>query len=430
MSSTTNADAAAAITARRRKYFETDPRRFKFHKHLASGGNGDTYVFCELDDRGVERRKFVAKYSTSGPRSLNQLSNEIRIAQKLYGAMHIAQPIVEDGGMRTLRRGGGGGGAGTGAASSLPPEDRDVLMTEYLAGLTLQQFIDNARKYDVVPNRVLWMIFLCLTRMVIAMAYPPNKPYGAATEDPTVETIPQIRTDTSETGKGTTSAESLTEQLGALSVKGPKDRTGAPAENTTKDNTAAAGSSKSDDIPETEPTTRPAAEPTDKDYQIFHGDMDNLNNFVFGDYDPDEHWLVPILKAIDFGLAVDQIGTRLEGRMLPFVSPGTFTQANIYDIGRAIQRVYNHHDSPDPPAIRFPNLDQDLYQLAARCASRDHTQRPSLAELVRTVEHNVNTKTGPEHFLGKPYAWYEETETLRGYIWDVLLSPAQKGLAP
>ncbi|KAI1081677.1 hypothetical protein F5B20DRAFT_579006 [Whalleya microplaca] len=60
----------------------------------------------------------------------------------------------------------------------------------------------------------------------------------------------------------------------------------------------------------------PAREPTSADYQIFHGDMDNFGNMVFGNFDAGEHWLVPILTSIDFGLAVDEIGADISGRIM------------------------------------------------------------------------------------------------------------------
>ncbi|KAM0813165.1 putative Protein kinase domain-containing protein [Seiridium cardinale] len=384
--------STAAVLARRRRYFESQSRIFEFDRVLGAGGHGDAYVFREVQS-GTEKRKFVAKYSTSDARSIAQLQTEIRIARKLYGAMHVSQPIVDDGAMRTLR----------GIPASAPMEDRFVLFTEFLPGLTLERFIANTRQWDVVPNRVLWMIFLCLVKMCIAMAFPPDKPYGQITEHPESEVWPQVQVEEKTEVK---SDDDLATRLGSLAVADRKDQN---------------GQNKSTDSSPPKTASVPVPEPTNSDGQIYHGDMDNFGNFVFGDFDPLDHWLVPILKAIDFGLAIDSPGANLTGRIFPGVSPGTFTQANIYYIGRAMQNIYGHSPTADPTGSR-PNLDMEIYELAGRCAHRDHTLRPPLAGLLATVQNAVNTKTNPEHFPGKPYAMCETDDYIRTYLWSVLFS--------
>lgn len=143
--------AFTEILARRKRYFATDPRNFEFEGLLASGGHGDTYLISELNSDRTLTRKFVAKFSTADIRSLTDLQKEIRIAQRLYGTIHIAQPILDNERMLTLPRN----------PLNAPAEDKIVLFLEYLPGVTLGEFIRRAQQWDVIPNRVLWMIFRC-----------------------------------------------------------------------------------------------------------------------------------------------------------------------------------------------------------------------------------------------------------------------------
>ncbi|KAI1434335.1 hypothetical protein GGR50DRAFT_695273 [Xylaria sp. CBS 124048] len=53
---------------------------------------------------------------------------------------------------------------------------------EWLENGTLGTFIDKASESEVIqvplPNRLLWRFFLCMTRMCIAMGWPPQQPEG------------------------------------------------------------------------------------------------------------------------------------------------------------------------------------------------------------------------------------------------------------
>ncbi|KAI1383837.1 uncharacterized protein F4822DRAFT_440064 [Hypoxylon trugodes] len=332
-------NSPAVVAARRKKYFDADSRDFEFGGLIASGGHGDAYKIRERSPDGSPGRRFVAKFAVNDPISIADLRKEIETTRQLYGAFHIVQPVVDNGNLRSLPN----------IPSSAPAEDRLMLCMEYLPGITFADFIHRAQQWDVIPNRVLCMVFLCL----LALGNPPRKPFGASTECPETEVVPE-------------------------------------------------------------------KEPTAKDYQIFHGDMDNHYNLVFGDFDVDEHWLVPVLKAIDFGIAIDKIGSNISGYIMHNISPGTFTQANIYHIGRAMQQLYAHYS----PASLL-NLDNDLSNLAAKCVSWHHQDRPSLRELVDTIEYAIRTKTGPESFPGMPWANSETTQMIRHYVADVMLSATQ-----
>lgn len=82
------------------------------------------------------------------------------------------------------------------------------------------------------------------------------------------------------------------------------------------------------------------------------------------------------------------------------------------------------------PEVNFPNVDIELYNLAARCTQQDHALRPRLAELLSTVQCAVDTKTSPEHFPGNVYATCETDDYIRTYVWNVLLSATQLNTVP
>lgn len=89
-----------------------------------------------------------------------------------------------------------------------------------------------------------------------------------------------------------------------------------------------------------------------------------------------------------------------------------------------MQGLYGHFTT-NPPAIFFamrPNLDQDLYNLACRCASADGKLRPPLAKLFATVQSALRDKTGPQDFPGAPFAVWESDEKIDQYVREMILS--------
>ncbi|KAI1073623.1 hypothetical protein F5B20DRAFT_587109 [Whalleya microplaca] len=327
-------------------YFANDSRRFNCEGLIDAGSFGSVWHIKE-EENGVVKRQFAAKYAHLAE-DTSFVETEIRIAKKLYGALHIAQPVVVDGKMLEL--------------DSVPinalRQRRFVLMTEFLPNLTIAEFKDKAQeqRYWPVPNRILWFIFRCLVRAVIAMANPPDRPYGQDTEAPKLETVP-------------------------------------------------------------------VREPTTDDYQVYHGDIQNENNMIFGELDIGEHRLVPMLKVIDFGWAVDDVNNMPVGK-------GTITQENIYDIAQVMRSLYGHFDSSfdgDRPRAAFPNLDMDLYNLVARCSNEDPKKRPQISELLQAVQNAIRLKRRPEHFLGKPRASWESNARIAEYVREVLLSADSQG---
>ncbi|RWA07662.1 hypothetical protein EKO27_g7431 [Xylaria grammica] len=155
-------------------------------------------------------------------------------------------------------------------------------------------------------------------------------------------------------------------------------------------------------------------------YQIYHGDLDNLQNFIFGGYDSGEHSLVPTLKLIDFGEGTTDM-SRMRANLPPPATADTITQGNIYDIGRVMRTMFEYFQTPTFRAFRAlrPNIDEDLYNLASECAHVDHTKRPSAFQLLQRIEANISKKTGPESFPGKPFADWESDQRIREYMTEI-----------
>ncbi|KAI8948743.1 hypothetical protein F4801DRAFT_581145 [Xylaria longipes] len=155
--------------------------------------------------------------------------------------------------------------------------------------------------------------------------------------------------------------------------------------------------------------------------QIYHGDLANLKNCIFGDYDSGEHSLVPIIKAIDFGEGTDDVSTMKASLPVP-VTADTITQGNIFEIGRVMQVLFEYFPTPSFQAFQAlrPNIDKDLYDLATECADVDHRKRPSAFQLLQRIQTNISNKKGPENFQGKQFVQWESDERIREYMNEML----------
>ncbi|KAH8163994.1 hypothetical protein CIB48_g4274 [Xylaria polymorpha] len=155
--------------------------------------------------------------------------------------------------------------------------------------------------------------------------------------------------------------------------------------------------------------------------QIYHGDLANLKNCIFGDYDTSEHSLVPILKAIDFGEGTEDVTTMRASLPVP-VTADTITQGNIFEIGRVMQMLFDYFRASSFQTFQVlrPNLDEDLYNLAKECADADHRRRPSAFQLLQKIQTNISNKRGPEDFLGKQFAEWESNDRIREYMNEML----------
>ncbi|KAI0151845.1 hypothetical protein GGR57DRAFT_513815 [Xylariaceae sp. FL1272] len=108
--------------------------------------------------------RFVMKraLAPTGQRSINQ---ETEVLNRLQGSMHIAQPsaLLDDRRFTNVLAGLCG----------------PALVMEWIENGLLQNFIERKADEEApLPNRMLWSIFLCLCRMVVAMAWPPGDRLG------------------------------------------------------------------------------------------------------------------------------------------------------------------------------------------------------------------------------------------------------------
>jgi hypothetical protein len=92
---------------------------------------------------------------------------------------------------------------------------------------------------------------------------------------------------------------------------------------------------------------------------------------------------------------------------------------------QVMQGIIGYYRTTKPASVAWPNLDEDLLNLTKRCASQRSAERPWLASLVQTIQNAINTKTGPEHFPGKPYRAWEATEKVQEYVKEYMLSADQ-----
>ncbi|KAI0439477.1 hypothetical protein F4803DRAFT_568474 [Xylaria telfairii] len=155
--------------------------------------------------------------------------------------------------------------------------------------------------------------------------------------------------------------------------------------------------------------------------QIYHEEIANLKNSIFGGYDTGEHSLVPILKVIDFGEGTDDVSTMRASLPVP-VTAETITQGNIFEIGRVTQMLFHYFRASSFQAFQVlrPNLEKDLYDLAKECADDDHRKRPSASQLLQKIQTNISNKTGPMDFPGKQFAEWESNGRIREYMNEIL----------
>ncbi|KAI0014469.1 kinase-like domain-containing protein [Xylariaceae sp. FL0662B] len=142
-----------------RRCFGQEAGRFAFEDLVGFGQYG---VACQVLQRAEGRRfgrtaakRFVVKHALGDERQVMALKNEIRMLQRLQGASHILQPfLIIDNPLLV--------------AFHCPS-----LVTEYVENGSLSDLIDRVTdSRQPLPNRLLWRVFLCLLRFVIAMAWP------------------------------------------------------------------------------------------------------------------------------------------------------------------------------------------------------------------------------------------------------------------
>ncbi|KAI3325931.1 hypothetical protein HD806DRAFT_488679 [Xylariaceae sp. AK1471] len=189
-------------------YFTQNPR-LEFVGFAGLGRHGGALLLEEKGESKTDQgRKLVVKYSLGGLSNDKQrdsdddLRNEYRWLKMLRGAEHIVKlvdladcslqlPGISDGeetyeesvrrtSSRDQKQTAQGATTADGKAiTQEPPTVRKcpTFALEYLPGGTLFKFYQRiGDEGEWVPNRLLWRIWLCMVRQVVAMAFPPNIP--------------------------------------------------------------------------------------------------------------------------------------------------------------------------------------------------------------------------------------------------------------
>ncbi|KAI0410810.1 hypothetical protein F5X98DRAFT_80002 [Xylaria grammica] len=139
------------------RFFSNDPR-FRFIRNFPSGATGKLSCFEETIAAG-RTRKIVLKYPADDEEeTIGGVKNEIKWLGVLKHAKHVVDVL-------SIRNGPNAGLTGL---------DRVFIILEHLENGSLYQFLRRTSNI-VLPNRILWSLFLCLTRASLAMAWPPEE---------------------------------------------------------------------------------------------------------------------------------------------------------------------------------------------------------------------------------------------------------------
>ncbi|CAJ2509811.1 Uu.00g057110.m01.CDS01 [Anthostomella pinea] len=179
-----------------RNYFRQDTRDFKPLKLLVSGAQGIVVMFSELNadnseggdspsngvGHGRMYRIFREKSKHSRQATLpsirdhfvsvssNGLDPNLGFQQILFGAEHFTRLIINEDNSALTRPN----------LAPIPPDDflnTIFRVTEVVPHIQLDRFEVRASSADKTPfpSRLLWLIFRCLVRACIEMAYPPDR---------------------------------------------------------------------------------------------------------------------------------------------------------------------------------------------------------------------------------------------------------------
>ncbi|KAI0827816.1 hypothetical protein F5Y06DRAFT_291084 [Hypoxylon sp. FL0890] len=164
---------------------------------------------------------------------------------------------------------------------------------------------------------------------------------------------------------------------------------------------------------------------------LVHGDL-NVENVMFGDFEPIAHQFVPMLKLIDFGKSqtilegpipgikrnMQDIGTI----MVRLIGGNVFSARDLENLGHPNYRMVDKK-TKDMHQERLNNLDPELKSLIALCLAANAADRPELDHLLQEVQSNVNEKT-PDSYQGNKYHHNESDAALRR-ISEIIIRLAQ-----
>ncbi|KAJ2984748.1 hypothetical protein NUW58_g5896 [Xylaria curta] len=142
------------------KYF-TERHSFEFVRRLGVGTGAAALLFkeSECEASGTEERNVAVKFAFSEYEHRNEqaddeIENERKWLTRLQGAEHIVKILSHD--------------------VDRSKVSRPALVLEYVQYGSIQDLCKRLKAGNIrVPNRVLWTMFLCLTRACIGFAYPP-----------------------------------------------------------------------------------------------------------------------------------------------------------------------------------------------------------------------------------------------------------------
>ncbi|KAK8878985.1 kinase-like domain-containing protein [Apiospora arundinis] len=303
-----------------RDHFNDQQPRFVYEDVAGQGSFGTTYRVREkLPDGGT--RRLAVKRALDGEEDV--LRNEIRWLEELAGSGHIVRIVASHDGVKkqgkiarwarrlSLRTSRGS----SNIKESLEGLKGPVLMMEYLDNGDLAQLYYRTIKYGlVVPNKVLWSIFLC---------------------QPRLEEVP---------GDGTTPS------------------------------------------------------------LLDHGDL-HMGNGDIASPSNSEHELVPVLKLIDFGQAKENEDAVQENLFNISKIMINLIARKVVQVQKTVTdyegfRTYATEILPPPlqsegggTGYKCADLDPELRDLVARCLAQDPSERPGLAEMLRTIQPAAAGKT-------------------------------------
>ncbi|KAI4859475.1 hypothetical protein F4820DRAFT_466968 [Hypoxylon rubiginosum] len=144
-------------------------KRFKIKGVLGEGTGGVALKMAMISKPSPTSQpvqEFILKraYNTEQEAKLRK---EIAFVQRFRGDMHVAQFFSLEGE----------------PIDSISYLKGPTLLTEWIGNGTLKELIVKRADWGKpLPNRMLWRLFLCLCRMLIAMAWPSDRPPGTKRE--------------------------------------------------------------------------------------------------------------------------------------------------------------------------------------------------------------------------------------------------------
>ncbi|KAK9789705.1 putative Protein kinase domain-containing protein [Seiridium cardinale] len=391
------ASRAATIQAELQKYFERDPR-FIIDSFVGAGQHAATYRVVYSDANTGRAQKFIVKRAFEGAENTDQLLQEKRVLDRLAQNAHIVNLIdfpnnplqrpLDPTPVDTHDASGGSGASGSSGAGGSSGSARDnngggdngdgngggndggdnidsssdqadagmwgqVICMEWIENGTLRNFIMKARRQDKpLPNRLLWRFLGCLLRATTGLAWPNQRTVSGSVK------------------------------LEVIGSPGP-----------------AAGDDDDDPIPSL----------------LQHNDLHDGNIMLGPELPDEEHQITPILKWIDFGLAVEMTGGAWDPQ---YGVKGNLLDVGLIMCGLILRRQWDGRTASVPKAISvrndlpqletdaplFPsarggpdpcpgNLDNDLRRVVGWIMATNVSRRPQLEDILDNVLNAIRERT-------------------------------------